>query len=85
MITGNSLNGNSFRQYRRSCLFELNIDLNAELDYMDSFSDDNPKNYQIWHHRRVVAERSRQGQRELDFTAKVFEVDPKNYHGWAHR
>lgn len=52
---------------------------------MDSFSEDNPKNYQIWHHRRVIAERSRAGNREMEFTKRVFEVDAKNYHGWAHR
>jgi hypothetical protein len=52
---------------------------------MDSFSEDNPKNYQIWHHRRVIAEQCRAGARELGFTDKVFAVDAKNYHGWAHR
>ena len=73
------------RQYRRVCLFELSKDLSAELDFMDTFSDENPKNYQIWHHRRVIAEKSREGKREADFTTKVFAVDAKNYHGWAHR
>ena len=73
------------RQYRRECLFAVGADLGAELDYMDSFSEDNPKNYQIWHHRRVIAEHSREGQREMAFTTTVFGVDAKNYHGWAHR
>lgn len=63
----------------------MGADLGAELDYMDSFSEDNPKNYQIWHHRRVIAERSRAGRREMAFTTTVFGVDAKNYHGWAHR
>jgi protein farnesyltransferase/geranylgeranyltransferase type-1 subunit alpha len=52
---------------------------------MDSFSGDNPKNYQIWYHRRSIASRTRDGARELAFTARVFEIDAKNYHAWAHR
>jgi hypothetical protein len=52
---------------------------------MDSFADDNPKNYQIWFHRRSIVERSGNPDRELGFTAAVFEVDSKNYHAWSHR
>ena len=63
----------------------LNWDLNDELDYLDGFSRDNPKNYQIWHHRRTVVERLGKGDRELQFCESVFEVDAKNYHAWAHR
>jgi protein farnesyltransferase/geranylgeranyltransferase type-1 subunit alpha len=56
-----------------------------ELNFMDEFSSENPKNYQIWYHRRAVVEMLGDGSRELDFTAEVFEVDAKNYHAWAHR
>lgn len=63
-----------------------------ELDFMDSFARDNPKNYQIWYHRRAVVEMMMtaqggvaDGDRELAFCAEVFEVDAKNYHAWAHR
>jgi hypothetical protein len=73
------------RQYRRQVLSHLQIDLREELDYMDSFADDNPKNYQIWFHRRSIVERSGDPSRELAFTAAVFEVDSKNYHAWSHR
>jgi protein farnesyltransferase/geranylgeranyltransferase type-1 subunit alpha len=73
------------RQYRRECLRRLNLDLNEELDYMDAFSRDNPKNYQIWHHRRTIVEWLGNGERELKFCASVFDVDAKNYHAWAHR
>ena len=72
-------------QYRRECLRALGCDLTKELDYMDTFAEENPKNYQIWHHRRAVVEMYGSGARELDFTAYVFVVDPKNYHAWAHR
>ena len=65
-----------------------------ELDYMDQFAQDNPKNYQIWHHRRAVVTELRNqrikldeelGEREMIFTEAVFEEDAKNYHSWAHR
>jgi len=63
-----------------------------ELDFMDLFARDNPKNYQIWYHRRAVVEMilsikggAADGERELEFCSEVFEVDAKNYHAWAHR
>ena len=52
---------------------------------MDNFAEDNPKNYQIWYHRRAVVEMLGDGSREMEFTSKVFDVDCKNYHAWAHR
>lgn len=73
------------RQYRRECLKALKSDLNEELDYLDGFSRDNPKNYQIWHHRRTIVEWLGNGDRELAFCEAVFAEDAKNYHAWAHR
>ena len=73
------------RLYRRNCLKKLKFDLNEELDYLDGFSKENPKNYQIWHHRRTIVEWLGNGDRELAFCESVFEVDAKNYHAWAHR
>eukprot|EP01037_Dinobryon_pediforme_P022734 gene22734-23980_t len=52
---------------------------------MDIFADDNPKNYQIWYHRRAIVEMLGDGSRELEFTSTVFSIDSKNYHAWAHR
>jgi protein farnesyltransferase/geranylgeranyltransferase type-1 subunit alpha len=52
---------------------------------MDTFAEENPKNYQIWFHRRAVVEKLGDASRELEFTAHVFEVDAKNYHAWSHR
>lgn len=63
----------------------LKSDLNAEIQYMDSFADENPKNYQIWQHRRVIVEMIGDGTREKVFCEKIFEEDAKNYHAWAHR
>lgn len=52
---------------------------------MDDFAAENPKNYQIWHHRRAVVELLGDGSRELAFSETVFDTDAKNYHAWAHR
>lgn len=52
---------------------------------MDSFAEENPKNYQIWYHRRSIVEELGDADRELDFCASVFKADAKNYHAWAHR
>jgi hypothetical protein len=41
---------------------------------MDNFAEDNPKNYQIWYHRRAVVELLGDGSREKEFTRKVFDV-----------
>jgi protein farnesyltransferase/geranylgeranyltransferase type-1 subunit alpha len=68
-----------------------------ELQWCTSLADDNPKNYQIWQHRRwclncgitsgefVVAD----AQCELDFLAEFLtnpdHSDHKNYHAWSNR
>ena len=61
-------------KYRRDCLKSINYDLNLEMDYMDKFAEDNPKNYQIWYHRRVIVELLGCSEREIPFCSKVFEV-----------
>ncbi|ORE13253.1 protein prenylyltransferase [Rhizopus microsporus] len=71
--------------YRQDVLFALNKDLNEELDYIDEIAADQAKNYQIWHHRQVIADRLNKGDRELDFINSILEDDPKNYHGWSYR
>jgi protein farnesyltransferase/geranylgeranyltransferase type-1 subunit alpha len=42
--------------FRRQCLFALNKDLAAELEFTEQVALNTPKNYQIWHHRRAVVE-----------------------------
>ena len=76
---------NTIREYRRQTLAAMGADLNEELNFMDTFAEENPKNYQIWFHRRVIVERLGDPSRELEFTQAVFEVDGKNYHAWSHR
>jgi hypothetical protein len=72
-------------QYRRDCLIKTAANLNDELDFIDTFAEENPKNYQIWNHRRAIVESLGNASRELNFTEIVFKVDGKNYHAWAHR
>ncbi len=83
MTIANVLNIN--RQYRRECLKELKSDLRAELEYLDGYAGENPKNYQIWQHRRAIVELLGDGSGEKIFCQFIFEEDAKNYHAWAHR
>ncbi|GKY90982.1 hypothetical protein MPSEU_000071000 [Mayamaea pseudoterrestris] len=58
---------------------------------------ENPKNYQVWHHRRAMMERllhqaeccdeisMRFGPSELDYIYSVLNHDAKNYHAWSYR
>jgi protein farnesyltransferase/geranylgeranyltransferase type-1 subunit alpha len=46
------------------------------------------KNYQIWHHRRCIAEILADGMdfnAELEFLKLIFQSDSKNYHAWSYR
>lgn len=58
----------------------------------------NPKNYQIWYHRRALLEPSfekagakddeevlRAAREELSYVRTVLGEDAKNYHAWSHR
>jgi len=56
-----------------------------ELEYLNEMGRASPKNYQVWHHRRIVIENLDDVSQELSFTGEVLEEDAKNYHAWAHR
>lgn len=59
-----------------------------DLDLASSLGGDNPKNYQIWYHRRALLECVSLPdflQGELDYIHNVLEEDSKNYHAWSHR
>jgi len=71
--------------FRRRCLYELNCDLRKELEYVQQMAGPNPKNYQIWYHRRAIVEKMGNADLEDQFVRGVLEVDAKNYHAWAHR
>jgi len=71
--------------FRRRLVVALKKDLMEELEYTHNMALENPKNYQIWHHRRVICELLGDGNKELDFTEQAFDQDSKNYHAWSHR
>ena len=46
------------------------------------------KNYQIWHHRRCIAEMLGETfnlDSEMEFLRDIFDSDRKNYHAWSYR
>ena len=72
--------------FRRTCLFELNQDLNEELSFLEDFAENNPKNYQVWYHRRALVEHLNDGTQEPQFVSQILNnTDTKNYQAWAHR
>ncbi|CAN0406020.1 unnamed protein product, partial [Discosporangium mesarthrocarpum] len=71
--------------FRRRCLFAVGADLRAELTFVEEVAGENPKNYQIWYHRRAVALRMGGPGDELGYVGRVTAEDPKNYHAWSHR
>jgi len=62
---------------------------------MDEIATTHMKNYQVWHHRRLLLTYiySKDAAtknpdlllKELKFIEKVFEEDSKNYHTWSYR
>jgi protein farnesyltransferase/geranylgeranyltransferase type-1 subunit alpha len=72
--------------HRRLCIDQLEgIDLNKELEWLDSIGVDNQKNYQIWQHRKMIVEKTGNHTHEKPLLNEVFEDEPKNFHAWCHR
>lgn len=72
-------------QYRYETLLELSADLTTELKLMDELGVKFLKNYQVWHHRRLLVTLTKSPRAELEFIQKGLEVDEKNYHTWSYR
>jgi len=82
-------------QYRYKTLISINSPLDLELLLMDEIATAFLKNYQVWHHRRLLLsyiyskDPEAKGPslllKELKFIEKVFEEDSKNYHTWSYR
>lgn len=86
--------------YRRLILMELgggNINeeaIDRDLDFADDLGGTNPKNYQLWYHRRALLEirfknasdddRADAAQKELSYVDRILEDDSKNYHVSLH-
>jgi protein farnesyltransferase/geranylgeranyltransferase type-1 subunit alpha len=63
-----------------------------DLSISSFLGGDNPKNYQIWYHRRALLEQvptqvfiDITNKIELQYINSVLDVDAKNYHAWSHR
>ncbi|KAF5325492.1 hypothetical protein D9619_009721 [Psilocybe cf. subviscida] len=59
--------------------------LGQELALMDELAVLFLKTYQVWHHRRLLVQLTKQPTRELSFIKKGLQVDAKNYHTWSYR
>ncbi len=45
----------------------------------------NQKNYQIWHHRKLLIEKLNDASHEKKVLDEIFSSEPKNFHAWSHR
>ena len=85
VITLNAANYTAWH-LRRTCLYQLGMNLQDELTYTAQCAENNPKNYQIWYHRKALVEKIGDGSKEPQFVSQIMsETDSKNYHAWAHR
>jgi protein farnesyltransferase/geranylgeranyltransferase type-1 subunit alpha len=82
-----------------SCLDDVTLERDFQL--ASRLGGRNPKNYQIWYHRRALLEpilmTANTGTnhnnthvmdklaKELSYVATVLQKDGKNYHAWSHR
>eukprot|EP00842_Homolaphlyctis_polyrhiza_P005158 jgi/Hompol1/5643/HPOL_004596-RA len=72
-------------KYRLDTLFAIGASLEDELEFVDEIASDQPKSFQVWHHRQAIADRLQSPQREIDFLNKMLADDSKNYHAWTYR
>jgi len=75
-------------QYRREILDALKrdeYDFEDELKFVRELAIDNPKCFQLWHHRRVVIDKIGELRDELQAVEDILTDDNKNYHAWAYR
>ena len=71
---------------RRECLDKIKeINPLEELNWLDHMIEINQKNYQIWHHRKLLIEKLNDVSHEKNILEKIFQTEPKNFHAWTHR
>jgi len=71
---------------RRECIDKVKeIDPQSELNWLDELMVPNQKNYQIWHHRKLLIEKLNDSSHEKRVLDDVFQSEPKNFHAWTHR
>ncbi|KAI8903732.1 hypothetical protein EDD86DRAFT_230568 [Gorgonomyces haynaldii] len=72
-------------KYRLDTLKHLKSSIPAERDRLERLASENPKSYQLWHHRQALAEMECNPQEEMVFLDLMIAEDSKNYHAWAYR
>lgn len=83
--------------YRFSIVQALGIPITEEIEWLNQVSFDNLKNYQIWHHRRLLMDHyfptlsedpskvAELAKSEQEFLTQILAEDTKNYHVWSYR
>lgn len=83
--------------YRFSIVQGMRTSIPDEIEWLNNVSMENLKNYQIWHHRRLLMdhyypsiesdpdEKAKLARSEEDFLAQILAEDTKNYHVWSYR
>lgn len=83
--------------YRFSIVQALQIPIPEEVEWLNEVSLNNLKNYQIWHHRRLVMDHyvptiedspdkvAELAKSEQKFLEQILAEDTKNYHVWSYR
>lgn len=77
--------------YRRQCIPKALPDLEDEMNWVNAYTRDCPKNYQLWQHRMHIFESlmtltsTQRTQAELDDVEEELDRNPKNYHAWQYR
>lgn len=72
-------------QFRREVLKAMDKDLHEELKFLGKHIKSQPKNYQVWHHRKVLIEWLQDASQELALTESMLAKEAKNYHAWQYR
>ena len=73
--------GEDHREHPAPSLVDL------EFAYATAMALENPKNYQVWNHMRLVSAvlGKASADRNLTATKEALELDAKNIHAWTHR
>lgn len=75
--------------FRYDCLKELGLDLDEELQYIQTMARESSKNYQLWHHRELIMQLHGLSQNDVslekEFLEEMLDEDSKNYHVWCYR
>ncbi|KAJ6247165.1 protein farnesyltransferase/geranylgeranyltransferase type-1 subunit alpha [Anaeramoeba flamelloides] len=71
--------------YRRILIEKLNKDLMEEMEFLKKYVFGVQKNYQLWQHRKCIADRFNDGKYEKEFSKIALYKDAKNLHAWSYR